>query len=149
LRTLGIDYGARRIGLAISDAGGSLATPLDVLRVSSPELAYERILEIIRREAVQQIVIGLPLNMDGTIGSASRSVTTWAEPIAARSGRAVLFVDERLSSFSAEQSMIDRKRDGAKITRKAKKKRLDAHAAARFLQDFLDGKLLPISPSSK
>jgi len=147
LRTLGIDYGAKRIGLALSDAGGKLATPLDVLRVSSAKQAMEEIVPIIAREGVEQIVIGLPLNMDDSLGPAAQGVIEWARELALRSGKPIVFVDERLSSFAAEQSLIDRKRGGEKITRKSKKSRLDALAAARFLQDLLEGKLKPIDPA--
>jgi putative Holliday junction resolvase len=146
VRTLAIDYGSRRIGLAISDAGGKLATPLDVLQISSPEQALDLILPTIQREGVERIVVGLPLNMNDSIGPAARNVITWAKQLSSRSGKPVILVDERLSSFSAEQSLRDRKRAGEKITRKAKRGRLDAHAAAGFLQDFLDGKLDAIDP---
>src|SRR5882762_9522532 len=102
MRTLAIDLGTRRIGLAMSDQGGRFATPLEVLEVNSPDQALDPILTLILKEAV-----------------------------------------ERLSSFAAEQDLIDRKRSGEKITRKQKKDRLDALAAAGFLQAFLDGKLPP------
>ena len=144
MRTLAIDYGTRRIGLALSDAGGKLATPLDVFQVSSPDRAIEPILLIMQAEAVERILIGLPLNMDDSIGPAAQSAIAWAKQLSARSGKPVIFVDERLSSFAAEQSLIDRKRSGEKITRKQKKLQLDALVAARLLQEFLDGKLKAI-----
>jgi putative Holliday junction resolvase len=147
MRTLGIDYGARRVGLALSDAGGKLATPLDVLQVSSPQQAIELILPILRREGVERIVVGLPLNMDDSTGPAARIVISWAGELASGSGKPVIFVDERLSSFAAEQALIDRKRGGEKMTRKRKKSRLDALAATRFLQQFLDGELGAIDPA--
>ncbi|MEO6435200.1 MAG: Holliday junction resolvase RuvX, partial [Tepidisphaeraceae bacterium] len=75
---------------------------------------------------------------------AARQAVAWGRDLAARSGKPVLFVDERLSSFEAEQGLIDRKRGGEKITRKRKKQQLDALAAAGFLQAFLDGKLSAI-----
>src|ERR1700685_2090254 len=101
-RTLGIDYGTRRIGLAMSDAGGKLASPLEVVAVTSIENAIQRILEIVEREGVRRIVVGLPLNMDGTAGPSSKAAKEFGGIIAARSGREVVFVDERLSSFEAE-----------------------------------------------
>jgi len=141
MRTLGIDYGTKRVGLALSDAGGKFATPLEVIQISRPQLAIDSILKILEREGVERIVVGLPLNMDDSIGSAARSVISWAKQLSSRSGNPVIFVDERLSSFAAEQTLIDRKRGGEKITRKSKQNRLDAHAAVGFLRDFLDGKL--------
>jgi putative holliday junction resolvase len=141
MRTLAIDWGSRRIGLAMSDRSGKLASPLDVLPRST---APEEILRLIRQEAVARLVVGLPLNMDGSIGPAATEAMAWGKGLGARCGLAVIFVDERLSSFAAEQQMIAGKRAGQKITRQGKKNRLDALAAAGFLQEFLDGKLKPI-----
>ena len=143
MRTLGIDLGTRRIGLALSDEGGRFATPYDVLTVTSVEQAAEPILKLVEKEGIERVVLGLPLNMDDTIGPAARSTVQWGRSLAARSGKPVVFVDERLSSFDAEQQLIDRKRAGEKITRQRKKEQLDALAAAGFLQAFLDGRLAP------
>lgn len=141
MRTLGIDYGTRRIGLALSDEGAKFATPYEVLEVSSPAQAQNQVISIIHKEGVQRLVVGLPLNMDDSIGPAARSVIAWASAIASICPLPLIFVDERLSSFSAEQDLISRKRDGEKITRRQKKQVLDALAAAHFLQEFLDGKI--------
>lgn len=144
MRTLAIDLGTRRVGLALSDEGGKLATPYRVLQVRSQQHAVESILPIIQKESVTRVVVGLPLNMDGTIGPAARSTIEWADELGRRSGKPLVFVDERLSSFDAEQQIASRKRQGERITRKRKKKSLDALAAATFLQALLDGKLEPI-----
>jgi putative Holliday junction resolvase len=146
MRTLAIDLGTRRVGLALSDDGGQFATPHDVLTVNSPDDALARIETLSRAESVQRLVIGLPLNMDDTLGPAARSVIDWSRKLQAKLQLPLLFVDERLSSFSAEQRLTDRKRAGEKLTRGRKKQMLDAHAAAGFLQEFLDGKLTPIEP---
>jgi putative Holliday junction resolvase len=144
MRTLGIDFGTRRIGLALSDAGGKLATPREVLQITAIPQAINEIAKVIETEGVERIVIGLPLNMDGTRGGSAKEVTEFARLLAQRSGVKVIFVDERLSTFQAEQDLLDARRDGQKLTRKSKKLRLDAVAAANFLQDFLDGKLEPL-----
>ena len=144
MRTLAIDLGTRRIGLALSDEGGRFATPYDVLNVTSAEQAVEPILKVIEKEGVERIVLGLPLNMDGTAGPAARATVKWGESLASRCGKPLVFVDERLSSFDAEQQLIDRKRAGEKLTRQRKKEQLDALAAAGFLQSFLDGTLPPV-----
>ena len=144
MRTLGIDLGTRRVGLALSDSGGMFATPYEVAQVTSPQQATERALAVIEKEGVERIVLGLPLNMDDSIGPAARQTAHWGRALEERSGKPVIFVDERLSSFEAEQNLIDRKRGGEKITRKRKQQQLDALAAAAFLQAFLDGKLPPI-----
>jgi putative holliday junction resolvase len=144
MRTLGIDLGTRRVGLALSDEGGRLATPYEVVQVTSPELAATKVLEVIAREGVQRIVVGLPLNMDDSIGPAARQAVAWGNDVGRRAQKRVLYVDERLSSFAAEQDLNDRKRGGEKLTRKRRKEQLDALAAAGFLQAYLDGKLQAI-----
>jgi len=146
MRTLAIDLGTRRVGLALSDEGGKLATPYEVVQVTSPQQATQRVLEVIRKEGVERIVLGLPLNLDDSLGAAAKQTIEWGNRLADQIGKPVVYVDERLSSFDAEQSLIERKRGGEKITRKRKKEQLDALAAAGFLQAFLDGKLAPIGP---
>jgi RNase H-fold protein (predicted Holliday junction resolvase) len=82
--------------------------------------------------------------MDDSVGEAARRTVAWARLLSAASGRPVVFVDERLSSFAAEQRLAERKRGGERMTRADKKQRHDALAAAGFLQEFLDGKLAAI-----
>jgi putative Holliday junction resolvase len=147
LRTLAIDLGSRRIGLALSDEGGKFATPYDVLTVTSPDDALAPIQTLIAKESVRRVVVGLPLNMDDTIGPAARAVIQWSKKLGEKVPVPILFVDERLSTFSADQRLTDRKRAGEKLTRGQKKQMLDAHAAAGFLQEFLDGKLPSIQAS--
>lgn len=144
MRTLAIDLGSRRVGLALSDEGGKFASPYDVLTVATPEQARNEVLAVIRKEGAERLVVGLPLNMDDSIGPAARDTIAWANALGREAGLAPIFIDERLSSFAAEQALIDRKRGGEKITRGQRRQRLDALAAAAFLQEFLDGKLQPI-----
>jgi putative Holliday junction resolvase len=146
MRTLAVDLGSRRVGLALSDEGARFATPYDVLNVTSPEQARDEVLRVIEKEGVDRVVVGLPLNMDDSVGPQARKTAEWGRDLESRSAKPVLFVDERLSSFDAEQQLIDRKRGGEKITRQRKKEQLDAIAAASFLQAFLDGKLSPQDP---
>jgi putative Holliday junction resolvase len=141
VRFLAIDFGSRRVGLALSDEGGKFASPLEVLQVKTPEEAIELVARAAKREGAGRLVIGLPLNMDDSVGPAARSAVAWGRELSARCGLPAVFVDERLSSFAAENAIVDRKRAGEKITRKQKKDRLDAHSAALFLQSFLDGAL--------
>lgn len=145
MRTLGIDLGAKRVGLALSDEGGRFATPLQVIEVRTPATLLDEIDSVIAAEGVKRVVIGLPINMDGTIGPAAKKTIEWAKHF---ESLIVLFVDERLSSFDAEQQLIERKRAGEKLTRQRKKEQLDAIAAAGFLQSFLDGKLQAIDLES-
>src|SRR3954470_531869 len=96
MRTLAIDLGTRRVGLAMSDEGARFATPLDVLEVNSSDQAIPPILELIHKESVQRIIIGRPLNMDDSLGPAARSTIQWAADLAERSGKPLIYVDERL-----------------------------------------------------
>ena len=144
MRTLAIDLGTRRVGLALSDEGGRFATPLEVISVASADGALGAVIETVRREGVQRIVVGLPLNMDDSVGPQARSVMDWADRLRRQTSVPIVFIDERLSSFEAEQQLISRKRAGEKLTRRRKKEELDALAAASFLQAFLDGKLPPV-----
>src|SRR5437868_3636960 len=78
MRTLAIDFGSKRIGLALSDEGGRFATPLDVLVVNSADRAAQIILDVIAKEGVQRLLVGVPLNMDDSVGPAARSTVAWA-----------------------------------------------------------------------
>lgn len=146
MRHLAIDLGDRRIGLAMSDAGGRFAQPHEVLQVTDPRQAIDPIAQLARQEAVERLVVGLPLNMDGSVGPRARQTIAWGEELARKAGVAVVYVDERLTSFDAAQQLNDRKRGGEKLTRKRRKEQLDALAAATFLQDYLDGRLTAIDP---
>ena len=77
MRTLAVDSGSRRVGLAMSDEGGRFATPLDVLEITSPRQATEQILKLCKEEQVKRLLVGLPLNMDGTFGPAARQAIAW------------------------------------------------------------------------
>ena len=144
MRTLAIDLGEKRVGLAMSDEGGQIATPLDVLEVSSPEHAIAQILAIVEREGVKQILLGLPLDMSGAFGPSASRAFAWGVDLHQQSKIPLVFVDERLSSFEVEQRLIERKRSGEKITRRQKKQQLDALVAAQLLREFLTRGLAPI-----
>ena len=100
--------------------------------LSGPPAAIDRIQQLAREYNAQAIVVGLPLNMDDTEGPQARLSRTWAVQLAAVCGLEVRLWDERLSSFTADQALAGR------YTRKQKKARQDAYAAAAILQDFLN-----------
>src|SRR3954466_7631484 len=122
MRTLAIDLGTVRVGLALSDEGGQFATPYGIITVTSSESALDAVVGVIEKEDVKRIVLGLPLNMDESIGSAASGTLKWGQALAVRCLKPVVFVDERLSSFTAEQQLSARKRDGERLTHKGKKK---------------------------
>lgn len=133
MRYLAIDYGIKRTGLAVCDAGERIASPLTV--VQGRKDLIPRIKNIVVTDGIEALVLGLPLNMDGTEGPQAKLVRTFGDELGRRLGIPVFFQDERLSSFEAEQRL--REMDLSRTKRKA---RLDALAAADILQSFLDRK---------
>jgi putative holliday junction resolvase len=142
VRVVGIDLGERRIGVAVSDASGTLARPLKTIeRGTSDADAVERLHEVIVELAadgeVGSVVVGLPLRLDGSAGPQTLRVSAMVAMLSARLALPVLTQDERLSSHEAEERLSVREKDWRK--RKAK---LDAAAAAVILQDYLDARAL-------
>ena len=133
MRYLAIDYGQKRTGLAICDAEDMLASPFAVLE--NPKEVLAKIAATVEKELIEAIVIGLPLNMDDTEGPQAKLVLKFAEQLKTVVDIPIHFQDERLSSFAAEQRLAS-----AEFTRKKKKKRLDAVAAAEILEAFLEQK---------
>jgi len=137
-RVLAIDVGARRVGLAISDASATLARPLDTLVVSDDRDAVDRVAERIAAleredDGLVAVVVGLPVRLDGRASDASQRVRAFISALSGRTTLPIEVEDERLTSREAESRLAQRERDWRK--RKAK---LDAAAAAVILQDYLD-----------
>jgi 6-phosphogluconolactonase len=143
MRFLGIDYGDKRTGLAVSDADATLANPLTVIETENPIYLAERIAHIMAEHAVDAVVLGLPLNMDGREGPRAQRVRTFAELLSALISKPIEFYDERLSSYAAESLF-----PAGQLTRGQKKKRRDAVAASVILQSFLDERRQNIKPSA-
>jgi len=133
MRYLAIDCGLKRTGLAICDRAETLASPLAVIQGQKQLL--EKIADIVTRENVDAIILGLPLNMDGSRGAQAKKAQEFAEQLKARLKIPIFFQDERLTTFGAEKKLA-----AAEYTRAGKKKRLDAVAAAEILQAFLEKK---------
>ena len=133
MRYLAIDHGQKRTGLAVSDASETLVSPHSIITTTKEEELLRRILEILDTEEIEAVVIGLPVNMDGTEGSRSKIVRHFASALQQRIRQPVLLHDERLSSFEAE-SLVSQ----LELTHKKKKKRLDAIAAAAILRSFFE-----------
>ncbi len=137
MRYLAIDWGTKRVGLAISDAEGNWPAPLEVLANHGPAELQRQLRAVIEREKIQRVIVGLPLNMDGTEGPSCRAARQLGGQLTTGGGADVVYVDERLSSFAAEDQLRDRQREGQKWTRGQKKKHLDALAATVILRDYL------------
>jgi putative holliday junction resolvase len=135
-RLLGVDWGERRIGLALSDESQVLAQPLTTLtRRPGKRFPMQRLLAAARDHRVVGVVVGLPLEADGTEGESARSARTLAEAVAARSGLPVELVDERMTTARVLQAV----REMGGRTR-GRKEEVDALAAALLLQQYLDAK---------
>jgi len=136
MRALGIDVGERRIGLAVSDPTGTLATPLETLaRRPGKRFPLARVEEIARHHEVEHVVVGLPLDLQGEENEWCAEVREVGHSIGARLGLEVSFVDERLTSVRAERAVRSL---GLPKRRREEKERVDAAAAQLILQAWLD-----------
>jgi putative Holliday junction resolvase len=156
---LGIDYGRARIGLAIADAAAALPRPLDTLERVNRNEDMRRLREIVRDHGVKQIVVGLPLRLDGTRGEMAEEAQRFADRVRKQLGVPVEMVDERLTSWEAERMLEEqsgrimhktlpghvspahapkKKTDGAKT--------VDATAAAVILKEYFA--MRPSAPPS-
>lgn len=146
MRVLGIDYGARRIGLALSDATATLASPWRLLQ--RPPSDAETLRVVLAEIAVlaadsdglEAVVVGWPRRLDGTPTGQTPIVEAFARGLEAKLTVPVVLQDERLSSREAESRLAVREPDWRK-----RKKHIDAAAAAIILQDYLDGRPRPAS----
>ena len=143
---LGIDYGRARIGLAIADTRTALARPLDTLQRVNRNEDMRRLREIVRAHGVKQIVVGLPLLLDGTRGEMAEEAARFGERVRKQLGIPVEMVDERLTSWEAERLLEDHAgkvfHDDAKTSRKKRRESsrasVDAMAAAVILKEYLE-----------
>ena len=127
---IGIDYGRKRLGIAVSDAGHRIATPLTVIERRGAENAICRIVE---EQGATGIVVGLPLRTDGKPGEMADEAAAFAEGLREQTNLPVEMWDERLSTAQAERTMLD-----ADVSRANRKKNLDKAAARIILQSYLD-----------
>jgi putative Holliday junction resolvase len=137
-RVLAIDVGARRVGLAISDASRTLARPLEAIAVSSEADAVDRVARRIAQlhtedEGIATIVVGMPSALNGTPTPQTAKVQAFIARLTTRTPLPIVTEDERLSSREAESRLALREKDWRK-----RKAQLDAASAAVFLQDYLD-----------
>ncbi len=132
MRYLAIDLGDKRTGLAVGDNELRMAQPVCVLQVPIGDLLITAITKAIEEQGVDALVMGLPLNMDGSLGQRVEITKTFAEKLRAATNLDIHFQDERLTSSAAEERL-----SGSGKTHKQKKKMRDALAAAEILNDFL------------
>jgi putative Holliday junction resolvase len=149
MRVLSLDVGDRRIGVALSDETGTIATPLVVIRRSSKVSDFARLIQLVREQGVSKLIVGDPLNADGSAGPQARRIERYAatlEDALQAEGLDVPLVlwDEGLSTQRAQEAMIA---SGRKA--EDRRTRLDAVAAAVILQDYLDTHRLRVGPGEE
>ena len=133
MRCLGLDIGDRWIGVALSDPDGILATPLTIIERTDDGQALAAITDIINKEQVGQVVVGMPLSLDGSLSRQAEKVKAFAQKLAEQIEILLEYRDERLTTVMAQR--LKRASGGKKGRGKT---RYDAEAAAVILQGFLD-----------
>lgn len=136
MRALGLDLGSKRVGIALSDSSGTIATPFMVLQRSKRRSEDHRAIHrLVVDEEVDVVVVGLPLNMDGSTGPAARAAIAEAAELATVVGVPVETCDERLTTVSADAVLLQ-----AELDAPARRRVVDKVAAAVLLQSWLDSR---------
>jgi len=133
IRILGLDLGTKRIGVAMSDEMGWTAQPRGTLDRKSDAATVEEIATMAREQGVQAIVVGHPLNMNGSAGSSARAAEKLAKALEIAAGVPVILWDERLSTAAATRTLLE-----ADLSRQKRRRVIDRAAAAYILQGYLD-----------
>lgn len=135
MRIMGLDVGSKTVGVAVSDALGWTAQGLETIKINEEEneFGFGRIDDIIKEYDVGKIVVGLPKNMNGSIGPRGEASQFYADELKRRFGLPVMLWDERLTTMAAERVLLD-----ADVSRKKRKKVIDKMAAVMILQGYLN-----------
>ncbi|WP_099352170.1 Holliday junction resolvase RuvX [Fredinandcohnia onubensis] len=137
MRILGLDVGSKTVGVAVSDEMGWTAQGIETIKINEErqQFGLERLGEIIKEYEVESVVIGLPKNMNGTIGPRGEASQYYADMVQEKFGLPVELWDERLSTVAAERVLLS-----ADVSRKKRKQVIDKMAAVMILQGYLDSK---------
>ncbi|MRX71364.1 Holliday junction resolvase RuvX [Bacillus lacus] len=135
MRLLGLDYGTKTIGVAVSDHLGWTAQGLETVKIDeeSGDYGLSRLSEIVKTEGIEKIVLGFPKNMNGSIGPRGEATQRFGELLEKEFDLQVVLWDERLTTMAAERMLIS-----ADVSRKKRKKVIDKMAAVMILQGYLD-----------
>ncbi|MCM3587724.1 Holliday junction resolvase RuvX [Mesobacillus maritimus] len=135
MRIMGLDVGSKTVGIALSDELGWTAQGLETLKINEAENEYgfERLGNLIKEYNVDKVVIGLPKNMNGTIGPRGEASQRYAEEVEKLFGVSAVLWDERLTTMAAERVLLE-----ADVSRKKRKKVIDKMAAVMILQGYLN-----------
>ena len=142
MRCLGIDYGAKRVGLSYGDEVG-VATPLPALTDATEAARWEKLAAAVAARRATDLVVGYPYNMDGSAGFKAKEVDAFVAQLKARFGLPVHLVDETLTSYAAESTIAKKDRRGVRDSGL-----IDSRAATIILQDFLDQRNPPLAPGA-
>ncbi|ANK59203.1 Holliday junction resolvase RuvX [Loigolactobacillus backii] len=136
MRYMGLDVGSRTVGVAVSDLLGWTAQGVEIIRINEDEgeFGMERLKELVKQYDVTDFVVGLPKNMNNSIGPRAEASQAYGELLKTTFALPVSFIDERLTTVEAERMLIDQ----ANTSRKKRKKVIDKLAAVMILQNFLD-----------
>ncbi|MBP1039879.1 Holliday junction resolvase RuvX [Vagococcus sp. BWB3-3] len=136
MRIIGLDVGSKTCGVAISDPLGWTAQGIEIIRIDEAvdDFGYDRVLELIAEYQVKQIVIGLPKNMNNSIGPRAEASMKYGEALGLLTGLPVAYQDERLSTVEAERMLVEQ----GNVSRNKRKKVIDKLAAVMILQNYLD-----------
>lgn len=136
MRIIGLDYGSRTVGVAVSDALGITAQGVEIIRRKEENKlrrTLARIEELVKEYEAGLIVLGLPLNMDGTAGERAEKTLLFRDMLVRRTGLTVVMQDERLTTVEADDAMIE-----AGLNRQERKEYVDMIAAQLILQDYMN-----------
>ena len=134
-RIMGVDYGDKRIGIALSDLMQIIASPLEVYQTKTLKEDIDYICKIIKDNDVEKVVFGLPLNMDGSEGDRAKITKKFASLVAQQTNAEIVFQDERLSSIEADEILIK-----CNVKREKRKKLIDKLSACIILESYLNKK---------
>ncbi|OGL44337.1 MAG: hypothetical protein A2161_04545 [Candidatus Schekmanbacteria bacterium RBG_13_48_7] len=132
-KILAVDFGLKRIGLAISDETQTIAFPLKILKIQNNKEGIRMITDIVNKESISKTIVGLPLNMDGSEGFACESVREFVKLLQKTILIPVECFDERVTTLFAEKSLLE-----CDLSRQKRKQKTDKIAAAILLQNYLD-----------
>ena len=132
MKCLGMDLGTKTLGLAISDKQGIIASPYKLIRFNNIEDAVKEVLDITEKEKIEVLVLGLPKNMNNTLGFASERSLKFKKLLEEKTNLKIELIDERLSTVEAERVLIEEN-----MSRKKRKDYIDCAAAAIILDTYL------------
>ncbi|GAB2323654.1 Holliday junction resolvase RuvX [Alkalibacterium sp. m-11] len=136
MRVMGLDVGSKTVGVAVSDLFGWTAQGIETVQIreAKNELGFDRLKELIDEYEIEKIVVGLPKNMDGSIGQRAEQSLFYGEQLETLFGLPVIYQDERLTTMQATRMLIEE----GNTSRKKRKKVIDKLAAVMILQNYLD-----------